>query len=103
MLLNHAVAVAMARGPAAGLALVDQLQEAGSLTGYYLLPATRADLLRRMARNPEAAIAYRQALDLAPTNAERRFLVDTSRNSTDPRGIEGPFESAPVRLSATPR
>lgn len=74
VLLNHAVAVAMASGPAAGLALVDQLQEAGSLAEYYLLPATRADLLRRMARNPEAAIAYQLALDLAPTEAERRFL-----------------------------
>lgn len=75
VLLNHAVAVAMARGAAAGLALVDQLQEAGSLADYYLLPATRADLLRRMARNPEAAIAYQRALDLAPTDTERRFLL----------------------------
>jgi RNA polymerase sigma-70 factor, ECF subfamily len=74
VLLNHAVAVAMARGPAVGLALVDELHEAGSLADYYLLPATRADLLRRLDRYPEAASAYQRALDLAPTDAERRFL-----------------------------
>jgi RNA polymerase sigma-70 factor, ECF subfamily len=74
VLLNHAVAVAMARGPAVGLALVDELHEAGSLADYYLLPATRADLLRRLDRYPEAARAYQRALDLAPTDAERRFL-----------------------------
>jgi RNA polymerase sigma-70 factor, ECF subfamily len=74
VLLNHAVAVAMARGPAVGLALVDELHEAGSLADYYLLPATRADLLRRLDRYPEAARAYQRGLDLAPTDAERRFL-----------------------------
>jgi RNA polymerase sigma-70 factor, ECF subfamily len=74
VLLNHAVAVAMARGPAVGLALVDELHEAGSLADYYLLPATRADLLRRLDRYPEPARAYQRALDLAPTDAERRFL-----------------------------
>jgi RNA polymerase sigma-70 factor, ECF subfamily len=74
VLLNHAVAVAMARGPAVGLALVDELHEAGSLADYYLLPATRADLLRRLDRYPEAARAYQRALELAPTDAERRFL-----------------------------
>ncbi len=73
--LNQAVAVAMADGPAAGLALADELAAAGALDGYYLLPATRADLLRRLGRSPEAAVAYRAALDLAPTDAERRFLL----------------------------
>ncbi|MFI6326295.1 RNA polymerase sigma factor [Nonomuraea sp. NPDC050556] len=70
--LNRAVAVAMADGPAAGLALVDRL--AGSLPGYHLLPATRADLLRRQGRHDEAAVAYREALELATTDSERRFL-----------------------------
>lgn len=72
--LNRAVAVAMAEGPAAGLALADDLDRSGVLSDYYLLPATRADLLRRLGRNTEAQVAYRQALDMAPTDAERRFL-----------------------------
>jgi RNA polymerase sigma-70 factor (ECF subfamily) len=74
VLLNRAVAVAMADGPAAGLALVVELERAEVLAGYYLLPATRADLLRRLGRSSQARTAYRQALALAPTDAERRFL-----------------------------
>ena len=73
--LNRAVAVAMADGPAAGLALVERLEASGALPGYHLLPATRADLLRRLDRREEAAAAYRQALDLATTDAERRYLT----------------------------
>jgi RNA polymerase sigma-70 factor, ECF subfamily len=73
--LNRAVAVGMADGPEAGLALVDALATAGALAGYHLLPATRADLLRRLGRNTEAAQAYREALALAGTGAERRFLT----------------------------
>jgi len=72
--LNHAVAVGMAQGPAAGLPLVTALEASGKLAGYHLLPATRADFLRRLGRLPEAAEAYREALDLASTDAERRFL-----------------------------
>jgi RNA polymerase sigma-70 factor (ECF subfamily) len=72
--LNRAVAVAMADGPAVGLVLVDALANSGALSAYYLLPATRADLLRRLGRTAEAALAYRDALGLAPTDAERRFL-----------------------------
>ena len=73
--LNRAVAVAMAEGPADGLVLVDRLAAEGALTGYHLLPATRADLLRRMGRDREAGIAYQEALALAATEAERRFLT----------------------------
>lgn len=72
--LNRAVAVAMAAGPAAGLALVDAVSASGLPEGYHLLPATRADLLRRLGRTAEAVDAYRQALDLAPTGTERRYL-----------------------------
>ncbi|WP_405146294.1 sigma-70 family RNA polymerase sigma factor [Sphaerisporangium sp. NBC_01403] len=72
--LNWAVAVAMADGPEAGLALVDTLESLGRLDGYHLLPATRADLLRRLRRRAEAAAAYEQALTLAPTEPERRYL-----------------------------
>src|SRR5262249_39356835 len=72
--LNRAVAIAMADGPEAGLAIVEQLEASGALDGYHLLPATRADLLRRLDRSDEAIAAYRDALALVPTDAERRFL-----------------------------
>ena len=73
--LNRAVAVGMRDGPAAGLALVEQLERTGELASYHLLPATRADLLRRLGRRDEAAAAYREALELAPTEPERRYLA----------------------------
>ncbi len=72
--LNRAVAVAMADGPAAGLRLLGALDPAG-LAGYYLLPATRADLLRRLGQRDGAAASYREALALAPSDAERRYLT----------------------------
>jgi RNA polymerase sigma-70 factor (ECF subfamily) len=73
--LNRAIAVGMAEGPDAGLALVDALASTGQLASYHLLPATRADLLRRLGRRAEAAEAYRQALGLAATGTERRYLA----------------------------
>ena len=73
--LNRAVAVAMADGPAAGLALVEALDASGALRGYHLLPATRADLLRRLGRREEAAHWYRRTLDHEVTGAERRYLA----------------------------
>jgi RNA polymerase sigma-70 factor (ECF subfamily) len=72
--LNRAVAVAMADGPDAGLALLDRLEATGALAGYHLLPATRADLERRAGRPTLAATAYRQALELATNQIERRYL-----------------------------
>jgi RNA polymerase sigma-70 factor (ECF subfamily) len=72
--LNRAVAVGMADGPAAGLQLVDALEASGELAGYRLLPATRADLLRRLGRHADAAGAYRAAVAVASTDAERRYL-----------------------------
>ena len=72
--LNRAVAIAMARGPSAGLAVIDELEASGELAGYHLLYATRADLLRRLGRSAEAAGAYRSALDLAGSEAEHRYL-----------------------------
>jgi RNA polymerase sigma-70 factor (ECF subfamily) len=77
--LNRAVAVAMADGIPAGLALVDELASSGRLDGYHLLPATRADLLRRVGRPAEAKAAYEEALRLAPTEAERRYLSERLR------------------------
>jgi RNA polymerase sigma-70 factor, ECF subfamily len=73
--LNRAAAVAMARGPAAALDLVRELDRSGELAGYPLLAATRADLLRRLGRDAEAAAAYREAIEQAGTDAERRFLA----------------------------
>jgi RNA polymerase sigma-70 factor (ECF subfamily) len=72
--LNRAVAVAMAYGPEAGLAIIDAIEASGALQEYHLLPATRADLLRRLDRWDEAAAAYRDAHALASTDAERRYL-----------------------------
>ena len=72
--LNHAAAVAMADGPAAGLRLLDQLETHADLRDYYLLPAARADLLRRLDRWSDAANAYRRALALAGNDAARNFL-----------------------------
>ncbi|MCI3242513.1 RNA polymerase sigma factor [Streptomyces spinosisporus] len=72
--LNRAVAVGMSEGFDAGLALVAQLEQEGDLAGYHLLPATRADLLRRSGRMKEAAEAYERALELVENDAERRFL-----------------------------
>ncbi len=72
--LNRAVAISMVDGPEAGLELLSAIDADGALAGYYLLAATRADLLRRLERPLDAAEAYRQALGLVSTDAERRFL-----------------------------
>jgi RNA polymerase sigma-70 factor, ECF subfamily len=72
--LNHAVAVAMAHGLERGLALIDGLDARGDLATYHLLPAARADLLRRLGRSGEAAAAYARALELVTNEAERRYL-----------------------------
>jgi RNA polymerase sigma-70 factor (ECF subfamily) len=72
--LNRAVAVGMAEGSDAGLALVAELEAEGELDTYHLLPAPRADLLRRAGRTVEAADAYDRALALVENAAERRFL-----------------------------
>ena len=72
--LNRAVAIAMADGPAAGLALVERLAANGQLDDYPYLHSTRADLLRRLDRRADAAVAYRRALELTANTAERAFL-----------------------------
>jgi RNA polymerase sigma-70 factor (ECF subfamily) len=70
VMLNRAVAIAMADGVERGLALLEKLH----LPRYHLLPAARADLLRRLHRFDEAAAAYREALALVTHDVERRFL-----------------------------
>jgi RNA polymerase sigma-70 factor (ECF subfamily) len=73
--LNRAVAVAMLDGPEAGLALLDALAADDRLAGYHLLPAARADLLRRLGRPGPAAAAYREALALVGNDPERAFVL----------------------------
>lgn len=68
--LNRAIAIGELQGPAAALALVEELD----LDGYYAFQAARADLLRRVGRSSEAVAAYERAAALAPTEAERDFL-----------------------------
>ena len=80
--LNRAVAVSMALGPAEGLTIVESLADSGELRGYHLLPAARADMLRRLGRNPEAASAYEEARNLAGTEAERRYLERRRREAS---------------------
>ncbi len=72
--LNRAVAVAMAEGPRAGLALIDALAATNELDSYHLLHAARADLLRRAGSPGEAAKSYERALALVTNDSERRFL-----------------------------
>jgi RNA polymerase sigma-70 factor (ECF subfamily) len=72
--LNRAVAVAMADGVERGLALVEALERRGELSDYHLLPAARAELLRRIGREADAATSYRRALELVRNDAERRHL-----------------------------
>jgi RNA polymerase sigma-70 factor, ECF subfamily len=83
--LNRAVAVAMVQGPEAALGEIEVLERDGRLSGYRYLPATKADLLRRLDRDPEAAIAYRAALDLTDNEAERQFLVERLAESSGGR------------------
>jgi RNA polymerase sigma factor (sigma-70 family) len=71
--LNRAVAIGLAHGPAAGLAALDAI-DASALRRYHLLPAARADFLRRLGRLAEAAAEYRRALALADNPRERTFL-----------------------------
>ena len=68
------MAIGLAHGPAVGLAALDDL-DAGALRGYHLLPASRADFLRRLERWPEAAAEYRRALALTDNARERSFLA----------------------------
>lgn len=86
--LNRAVAVAMADGPGAGMAILDDLERDGSLDGYYLFHAARADLLRRMGWLQEAHDAYTEALTLCQNAVEQSYMrrrltqLETDLNSS---------------------
>jgi RNA polymerase sigma-70 factor (ECF subfamily) len=86
--LNRAVALAEVEGPASGLAAVDVLE----LSNYYLFHAVRADLLRRLGRDREAAAAYREAQERTNNHAERAFLAARARALT----TIGPGAAAPT-------
>ena len=77
--LNRAVAVAMAFGPAAGLALVDTLTSEPSLASYHLLPSVRGDFLRRLERFEEARVELERAASLTRNARERALLLDRAR------------------------
>jgi RNA polymerase sigma-70 factor, ECF subfamily len=77
--LNRAVAVAMADGPGPALEIVDALAATGELDSYHLLHAARADFLRRLGSNSEAAQSYERAISLAANETERRFLMGRLR------------------------
>jgi RNA polymerase sigma-70 factor (ECF subfamily) len=85
--LNHAAAVAMGERLERGLRLIEQLEAAGELSSYHLLPAAKADILRRLGRPAEAAAAYRRALQLVSLDAERRYLERRLRE-VDPPAAE---------------
>ncbi|MFD9503196.1 RNA polymerase sigma factor [Streptomyces sp. NPDC060035] len=73
--LNRAVAVSMAEGPAAGLALADALAQNPALASYHLLPSVRGDLLRRLGRTEEARAAFVRAAELTRNARERAMLL----------------------------
>jgi RNA polymerase sigma factor (sigma-70 family) len=74
--LNRAVAVGMAEGPAAGLALVDRLTGEPSLKSYHLLPSVRGDLLSKLERYEEAAVEFERAAELTKNVRERTLLLN---------------------------
>jgi RNA polymerase sigma-70 factor (ECF subfamily) len=93
--LNAAVALAMARGAEHGLAWIDRLDRAGELAGYHLLPAARADLLRRLGRLPQAASSYEAALALVRSPAERLYLERRLAACTEGRGMAAAARQSP--------
>ncbi|GAA1825537.1 RNA polymerase sigma factor [Agromyces salentinus] len=95
--LNRAVAVGLAGHPQAALDELDALAASGALGSYHLLPAAQADLLRRVGRADAAAERYRRAIELAPTEPERRFLARRLAEVERPAGAgpEAPPEAGP--------
>ena len=89
--MNRAIAVAEVQGPAAALALVDRLD----LGAYYAYHATRADLLRRLGLDGEAAAAYALAAELAPTESEKEFLRRGGRGARPASAATPPGEARP--------
>ena len=74
--LNRAVAVGMASGPEAGLAVVDRLVAGGDLEGYHLLPSVRGDLLDKLGRGDEARAEFERAAAMTANRRERALLLE---------------------------
>jgi predicted RNA polymerase sigma factor len=83
--LNRAVAVGMAQGPAAGLALADALLSEGSLKNYHLLPSVRGDLLAKLGRHAEAQAEFERAADLTRNTREKTLLLQRAQASAQKR------------------
>ena len=83
--LNRAVAIAMAEGPDAALAIINRLSDDGDLENYHLLHAVRADLLRRIGSRNEAAKSYLRAIELVTNEQERSYLQQRLREVEDGR------------------
>ncbi|CAM5416458.1 hypothetical protein SALBM135S_05077 [Streptomyces alboniger] len=98
--LNRAVAVSMADGPAAGLALVDALTAAPALRGYHLLPSVRGDLLARLGRPAEAREEFERAASLTRNQRERE-LLRRSRTSRPARASR--WRGSPSSRRSSPR
>ena len=81
--LNRAVAVSMADGPAAGLALVDTLTSEPTLAKYHLLPSVRGDFLRKLGRFEEARVELERAASLTKNVRERELLLERARACAD--------------------
>ena len=81
--LNRSVAVAMAFGPAAGLAIIDALRNDRSLRDYQWLPSVRGDLLARLGRNDEARAEFERAAQLARNVRERALLLQRAASLAD--------------------
>jgi RNA polymerase sigma factor (sigma-70 family) len=81
--LNHAVAVGMAEGPQAALAIIDRLAHQAVLKNYHLLPAVRGDLLRKLGRFDEARAAFETAAELASNTRERRLMQHQAADAAD--------------------
>jgi len=81
--LNRAVALGMSEGPAAGLALADQLMGVPALEGYHLLPSVRGDLLARLGRADEARAEFERAAGLTQNERERALLLERAATVTD--------------------
>jgi predicted RNA polymerase sigma factor len=77
--LNRAVAVSMARGPAAGLEIVERLTQEPMLQGYHLLPSVRGDLLHKLGRFAEAKVEFERAASLTQNERERALLLERAR------------------------
>lgn len=82
--LNRAVALSMVDGPAAALALIEELESDARLADYHYVPAIKADLLRRLDRADESLVEERRAIELTRNDAERAFLDAQMRGRLTP-------------------